>query len=138
MARKPLLQARVEHTTKDAVDNYADENDLSQSEAVRRLIHHGLADEGYNAAGDRNWLERLASTGTMTIAAVVGLLAVGLSGLAALLADASLAAAVVALVGGFILLVSMAVITTAAALAQLALARPLRGLLPFAKDGETA
>lgn len=51
MARKPQVQARVEDSQKQAIDDYAERNDLSSSEALRQLIDKGAAAEGYRADG---------------------------------------------------------------------------------------
>lgn len=130
MARKPLLQSRVEHATKEAVEDYAENNDLSQSEAVRRLIQSGLAQEGYNVEGSRSWLERIASV--RTILSGTSLLVISAIIYTASYASATsgfTTAAVIMIVLGTATLVVSLVLTTSAALAQLALARPLRRLV---------
>jgi len=40
---RPQLQARFPEDTADAVEEYADEHDISRSEAMRRLVDEGLA-----------------------------------------------------------------------------------------------
>lgn len=51
MARNPQVQSRVEPDTMDSISDYQEDNgDLSNSEATRRLIRRGLAEEGYNVA----------------------------------------------------------------------------------------
>jgi len=47
MPRKPRLQTRAENDTANAVEAYADEHDIGESEAVRRLIRAGLIEQGY-------------------------------------------------------------------------------------------
>jgi len=39
---KPRIQSRVDQSQKDRVDDYADENDMTQAEAVRYLTFRGL------------------------------------------------------------------------------------------------
>ena len=46
MARQKV-QTRCDSDTTDALENYADEHDVSESEAVRRLIRAGLIHHGY-------------------------------------------------------------------------------------------
>lgn len=45
MGRKPQVQARVPQDVKDAMDEYCEENDLSQSDAVRRALENEYVDE---------------------------------------------------------------------------------------------
>jgi hypothetical protein len=47
MPRKPRLQTRAENDTANAVEAYADDHDIGESEAVRRLIRAGLIENGY-------------------------------------------------------------------------------------------
>jgi antitoxin component of RelBE/YafQ-DinJ toxin-antitoxin module len=50
MARKPLINTRVERDTKEAFDAYADsldDDDVSDSEVARHLLRAGLATKGY-------------------------------------------------------------------------------------------
>ena len=49
MGRK-RLQTRADADTADAVEDYADDHDLTQSEAVRRMIRSGLTQHGYEIA----------------------------------------------------------------------------------------
>jgi hypothetical protein len=49
MAKEPLT-TRLDADTKRQVENYADEHDIGQTEAARRLIRAGLAEEGYPVA----------------------------------------------------------------------------------------
>ncbi len=44
---KEHANTRVEQDTKAAIERYADDRDLNQSEATRRLIRSGLSTEGY-------------------------------------------------------------------------------------------
>jgi hypothetical protein len=52
MARKPLIQTRVERDTNEAIEDYIDNQpeDISQSEAVRHLLRAGLEQKGYPVA----------------------------------------------------------------------------------------
>jgi len=47
---KERLSLRVDPETKDAISEYADERDVSKSEAGRRMIRAGLSQNGYNIA----------------------------------------------------------------------------------------
>ena len=49
MGRK-RLQTRADADTADAVEDYADDHDLTQSEDVRRMIRAGLTQHGYEIA----------------------------------------------------------------------------------------
>jgi hypothetical protein len=42
MSRKQQFQTRLDPDVADRVEQYADENDLSNSEAVRRLVREGI------------------------------------------------------------------------------------------------
>jgi hypothetical protein len=45
------IQTRDDPDVKEAVEDMADEKDISQSEAVRRLVRTGLAVKGYDVPG---------------------------------------------------------------------------------------
>ena len=47
---KERLPLRVDPETKDALSEYADERDVSNSEAGRRMLRAGLSQNGYNIA----------------------------------------------------------------------------------------
>lgn len=49
MARKQL-QARFDPDVVDAVEDYADDHDISRSEAMRRMLRSGLSSNGYEIA----------------------------------------------------------------------------------------
>lgn len=61
MARE-RVQTRCDADTVDSIEQYADDREISQSEAVRRLLRLGLDAEGYDSpaslGGDN--VERLA------------------------------------------------------------------------------
>ena len=44
------IQTRADADTKDALDEYAEKHDLTQSEAVRSMIRAGLSQHGYEIA----------------------------------------------------------------------------------------
>lgn len=78
MPRKPRLQTRAENDTAEAVGDYADEHDIGESEAVRRLIRTGLTEQGYadeiGVASDRGTLEQ-----TMTVKGAIATVAVAVA-----------------------------------------------------------
>lgn len=47
MAESTKFQTRLQSPDSDMVEEYAEDNDVSESEAVRRLIKKGLQEEGY-------------------------------------------------------------------------------------------
>jgi len=49
MARE-RIQTRADADTLEQVEQYADEKDISYSEAVRRLVRTGLIEKGYREA----------------------------------------------------------------------------------------
>lgn len=49
MARK-LIQTRADEDTVDALEAYAEDADITRSEAIRRAVRSHLADEGYPVA----------------------------------------------------------------------------------------
>jgi len=88
MGRNPLVQARVEPDTKEMVEQYAEERNISQSKAARRMLHRQLNAEGYGVAAtdggatvaDRldeieNRQERASTTHTATLALGLGYVA---------------------------------------------------------------
>lgn len=131
MARKPLVQARVEESRKEAINNYADAEDISQSEAIRRLIDSGLAAEGYNAGGSRGLLERIGSLKAVMLHTAVFAVAILLFELTYILFQAGGTTVPLAT---FILGTTAAVLALTglilATLAQLALGWPLASRLP--------
>lgn len=80
MPRKPRLQTRAENDTANAVEAYADEHDIGESEAVRRLIRAGLIENGYadeiGVATRRGTLEQeITLKAAIATVVVVGILA---------------------------------------------------------------
>ena len=78
MPRKPRLQTRAENDTANAVEAYADEQDIGESEAVRRLIRAGLIENGYadeiGVAARRGTLEQ-----EVTVKGVIATVAVAVA-----------------------------------------------------------
>lgn len=44
MGRKPQVQARIPEDVKDGIDEYCDEHDVTQSDAVRRALQRTYLD----------------------------------------------------------------------------------------------
>lgn len=134
MGKEPLT-TRLDADTKQEVENYAEDRDIGQTEAARRLIRSGLANEGYpvTATDGGSPLERLAGPKTVLLGAGLLLLATAaLGGALATSFTLPLAAVgtVIAILGGLTL--------WTAVLAQIALARPLRALVSDVEERETA
>jgi hypothetical protein len=136
---KSRVQTRVEPDTKSQIDEYAEDRDIGDAEALRRLIRSGLANEGYPVTatdgGTKPLLEQLAST------RAVGSGLISLFGSAALwilsytlVLNSMVPLAFAVFVLGAVFLISAAIIFVVAALAQLALAEPLRGLVGLATE----
>lgn len=75
MAKEPIT-TRLDSDTKTEVENYADDRDIGQTEASRRLIRAGLAAEGHpvtatdGGAQDsptQDIAESVSATGTFTL-----------------------------------------------------------------------
>lgn len=134
---KSRVQTRVEPDTQEKIDEYAEERNVGDAEALRRLIRTGLAAEGHpvTAADGGTPLERIASPNTIFLS-MLGVMVTALCYISAWYlantGDAMLAVGVLGL-GAFTLVMSAA-ISVAAALAQLALARPLRGLVGLSTE----
>jgi antitoxin component of RelBE/YafQ-DinJ toxin-antitoxin module len=47
MATKQQIFTRVDPDVKEEIENYCDDRGVTQSEAVRRFVNRGLANEGY-------------------------------------------------------------------------------------------
>jgi len=84
MGRNPPVQTRVEPDTKDILERYAEDHDINQSKALRRMVHRQLDAEGYGVAatdGGATVADRLdeiesrqeRSSTTHTAALVVGI-----------------------------------------------------------------
>lgn len=48
--KRERVQTRADTDTVEQVEEYADEKDISESEAVRRLLRAGLVQKGYREA----------------------------------------------------------------------------------------
>lgn len=136
---KPTISGRVPHDLKEEFDEYADRHEITKSVAQRRLIRAGLdaeTDAGQEQSGGAGgMLERLASPRVVTHAAAF-LLVTALSwGMVVLLPTAGTATVVLLAATGGVTLLLAALTMLAAALAQIALNRPLTGLLRTAPDG---
>ena len=74
------VQTRADDDTTQALAEYADEKDITQSEAVRRLIRDGLLTRGYEldvpeaatATDDGGEVYTVRQTGTFLLAASIG------------------------------------------------------------------
>lgn len=131
----PRYQTRLQPPYSEMVDEYSEDNDIGQSEAVRRLIKRGLQAEGYvtlptDTHPGRGFVERLASAKTALLGAVLFVL----GGIALLGAGYLVSSSVYLAFGLLFFSGALTVAGTAtvwlAAIAQVALSRPLRGLLP--------
>jgi hypothetical protein len=134
MAKEPLT-TRLDADTKREVENYADEHEIGQTEAARRLIRAGLAEEGHpvtaaDGSGKHSLLETLASGRTMLAGALIYGLTVLPMFLAAQFAEAgNLNAAALLLLLTIGLTVAAVIIMSGVLAANLALGRPLRALV---------
>lgn len=85
---KPQIQARVPPDVRDALDTYADEKDMSRSDALRRLVETSLQEEGYlKPIPDGGHATGHGETVALTVAAIGAFVAAfgGLAGLIAVL-----------------------------------------------------
>jgi len=75
MAREKV-QTRCDGDTIEAIENYCDDHDVSQSEATRRLIRAGLIEQGYeiDVATKRGTLEQ-----EVTVKGVIATVAVAVA-----------------------------------------------------------
>ncbi len=136
MGRKPKIQCRIERDTDESIRAYRDglDDDISQSEAVRHLIRAGLAAKGHPVAatdgGQDGPLERLAAPRTVLIGTILLTLAVLpiLGAQQAATTGAINVALGLVVVTNILMMLGITVIAVAA-LAQLALAQPLRALV---------
>lgn len=116
---KTRVQTRVEPDTQQQINEYAEERDIGDAEAVRRLIRSGLANEGYPVTaadgGTRTFLEQLAAPRSMMFAGLLMTLSAVLMAATVPLASSSLAAAFVTLVLGTVTMTLAAAVVVAAA-----------------------
>jgi hypothetical protein len=147
MPRKKQVQTRIASDTNDQLERYQEERDISQADAVRRLIRSGLANEGYPVAAtdggsarsiEDTTLEKIGSPRTIGIATAIMLLGFGFMLLGAWFAQSNLWWPALASLGIMaVAYTTGAALSATAALAQLALARPLRGLVGIGPKEET-
>jgi hypothetical protein len=133
MAKEPLT-TRLDADVKREVEDYADDHDIGQTEASRRLIRAGLAAEGRSVAttdgGGMGPFERLAAPRTVLVGAVLLTLALLPFAGAGQAAATGAGIAAFGLLGLSMILMGLGLTTFwAATLANLALARPLRALV---------
>jgi hypothetical protein len=133
---KTRVQTRVEPDTLERIEEYCDERDIGESAAVRRLIHSGLAKEGYPVtASNGGILHGLARRSTILLGAL--LLTTGALGLGVALTvtgPATAAATVLGVIG-----VALGTLTIwTATLAQLALEEPAREIVAPTEEAEPA
>lgn len=69
------LQTRCDPDTIEEVETYADEKEISQSEAVRRLIRTGLVAKGYRDAEAGDYAQAHYSRTAMTVGGLLMFLA---------------------------------------------------------------
>lgn len=62
---KPRIQSRVDPNVEARVDDFADENEMSQSEAVRHLIRSGIDAETSEADADADSASERATESTL-------------------------------------------------------------------------
>ena len=73
------LQARCDNDTIEQVEAYADEKDISQSEAVRRLIRTGLVQKGHRSPQAAGYTEATINRWVRLIGgALIGILLLAL------------------------------------------------------------
>jgi hypothetical protein len=128
---KSRIQTRVEPDTEHQIDKYAEDRDIGESEAIRRLIRSGLAAEGYPVTfADGGRLNRIASTRTVLGGAVVLLLGVGLLAIAATGATGGSIGLALAMLGLATVTMLLGLLTMlAAVVANIALGHSTRDLL---------
>lgn len=124
---KKRVQTRVAHDTKTEIEAYATDRDISESDALRRLIRAGLATEGYPVTrGDGGTIEKLAQPMTVLLGAgfMLGGLGLWMAGLFA----SGYAVPVYLSLGLSSQFIGLALLISAT-VSQLVLAKPLRGLV---------
>lgn len=135
MPTKPRIQTRVPDDVKDALNEYAKDHDRTEADALRRIVTSELQREGYlspiaDGGPPDTMVERIASAKT----AIAGTILTVLGYLPLLLVSDLLNAGhvVLALALGVLavaMILSGVATVWAAAIAQVALARPLKSLL---------
>jgi hypothetical protein len=125
---KKRVQSRVDPDTHDRIEEFRDTNNLSDSEAVRRLIRAGLEKKGYtDDQTNQGVFERIARPFTVALGFVLLNLSVALYAGAAVSPAMGATVALVA-VGTWLSIIGIVALTGAAA-AQTHIGEPLRDLV---------
>jgi hypothetical protein len=66
------IQTRADGDTVDQIENYREDHDVSNSEAMRRLIRRGLEAEGYRGETDDEIPDGYAKAGISQTARIIG------------------------------------------------------------------
>ena len=74
---KPRIQSRVDPNVEARVDDFADENEMSQSEAVRHLIRSGIDAETSEADADADSASERATESTLYAVALTAAVYLG-------------------------------------------------------------
>jgi hypothetical protein len=88
MARE-RIQTRADADTLEQVEQYAEDKDISYSEAVRRLVRTGLVEKGYREA-DVTEGDELAVAGANRMARIIGGQIIGIIAAVLLLSEVGL------------------------------------------------
>lgn len=72
MGRNPQVQTRLPNDTYDRLTEYQEDNNISQSEATRRLIQSGLDAETDDVIGRSSMATHGLRLGTIAISAFIG------------------------------------------------------------------
>lgn len=128
--RRPKVQFRMDHDVHESFERYQADNDIStKSEAGRTLLRAGLESKGYTATGSTGSpIEKIASPWTIGAGGLGMAIGALLMALAAFVVSGPFAVYTLAMAGGALVSVSVALITVAT-LAQLVLARPMAELI---------
>lgn len=81
------IQTRADGDTVDQIENYREDHDVSNSEAMRRLIRRGLEAEGYRGEADDEIPDGYAKAGINETTRIVGGTLIGVAGLLYLFAQ---------------------------------------------------
>lgn len=106
---KPTIGGRVPQDLKEEFDEFAEEHDLSQTDALRRLLRAGLEaenepDRPAAGGGGQGFVERLASIKTIGVALALQIVALGLWTSAALLPGGAFVEALILVLAGTVAL----------------------------------
>jgi Arc/MetJ-type ribon-helix-helix transcriptional regulator len=131
MSDKQILSAQFPSSEVEQIEEYREKHGYNKSEALKKLVRRGLESEmDEKESNTATFLERLGSTRTV----LIGSLLMMISGLflfvgyqLAIINYSTIAFGIILI--SFILLILAILTVWAAALAQIALARPLRQLV---------